>query len=229
MSTNKNPLCQPLLLPLSSPKKMAPFNNNMHYKTNFTIGIPSAPFSPPTTIYPPQQHKNETDLPLVEHKYIEQPKYNIPTNTNELRPEEDDSYQNVYKPSEEKVMIEESIGANPDKEHALMKNITNNGMQENLPQSPPPQNIVKIKEVPHSYERYASESKSASRASEEYPLHDYRKDPIGLFLPSQYEDAIQKQKEKKENYIKDLTLLKMRKMQEKQVCGLYRKRRERTS
>ena len=214
MSVSKNPLCQPLLLPLSSPKKMAPFNSNMHYKTNFSIGIPSAPFTQPTTIAPPQAHKNESDAPIEQHTYIDQPK-SIPSN--DAFPPSDTIIAKIpNKLLEEKIMVEESIGDLPDKEHSLMKNITNNEISESANQSPP-KNIAKVANAPHTYERYASESKSASRASDDYPLHDYRKDPIGLFLPSQYEDAIQKQKEKKENYIKDLTLLKMRKIQEKQV------------
>jgi hypothetical protein len=216
-----------VMMPLSSPKKMAPFSNNMHYKTNFTIGIPGVPFNPQLSSQL-SNNINEYELRRADTK-IPSP-YKIVAQSSSIPPvyRKYASTENVSPPSpkpKEALMVEKVIG-----------------YADNLSSLPPPYPIqvnqiheakpiisndarkssLELKES--NTEREISPLKAIIRKGSvdqslksESLLNYNRKDPVGMFLPSQYEDDIKIRKDKNTAFLRDLTQLKMRKLQEKQV------------
>lgn len=214
-------LNQQLLVPLASPKKMAPFNSNMHYKTNFSIGIPGVPFNAQAPAvqqsYPSHSQENKLAQPVSNQSYASTS--NVMQSPTKLTPS-DYAQRNSYKPKEA-LMIEKAIGDIPEKSSEMppIMKLKVANEQQVMERHSPPLVIQEPKNMEYMVEQRPINSKGsgASAIHSEYMTNsDSKKDAIGLFLPSQYEDAVKKQKEKNDSYLRELTQLKMRRLQEKQ-------------
>jgi len=208
-------LIQPVMRPLMSPKRMAPFGSNMHYKTNFRIGIPGMPFDHKLESFQSYLPQSETGkiYKLSDKSEFPSPPSNVQLQQN-IMTSQKQILQNNLEPYNEGRKLN----------HQIINEIKHTEDKEILTDTYKP---VEISEKSYEPIQYKNERNSVySKESLHEPKHDKgdfnsivspRKDAIGLFLPSQYEDPILKNKDKNQKFQRELAILQSRRLQQRQV------------
>ena len=211
-------LIQPVMRPLMSPKKMAPFGSNMHYKTNFRIGIPGMPFDPKFDSYPVPQP--ETDKVYKLSNNTEFP--NAPSNA-QLSQKIITPPKQIYSNQSEPDFVERKV------HHQVVSDTKRSENKEVRSENKEVFTEDRIPVEKHNEKTYEEpfqkndRNSVYSKGSSQEPNSDFNtivspmKDAIGLFLPSQYEDQVLKNKEKNQKFQKELAILQSRKCQDKLV------------